>query len=874
MAEHRAESLYLSVGILAVSAGSLLLATHHYSSATAAPIIPPSALGVLLLILAAILAYAGVRKIRGNVSLWVSFYWTVSAMWCSTGINLLLEGNGVLAVLDMKYAMVPGVVAFFLGLLMIGIVGILQKEAVLALMAVTLSLSGIHEIVLFYDQVVGSSAIACNYLIVTLLGLYFIGGRFLYSCSRGQVSLPGTDLSSFKDKEQGSARGSGIMPLTAMSLILNMVASSVFACRLLGIIDRLFVGQVAWLWMAAVYQTGICILSYRSYCTLDATHFAFFSILRYAEGFSLLYQILNTSEFSYPLPLSVVFAILFSVLALFTSIQSLAQSAYLLFYVAYCIALACNPHGFFHGGSQGVNVAIYIVSAVMLLICLYNSKSPTKIPTGEGAIKKLFTSNTYFKLRQHKDIHEPFLGHSKYGDADALAYASSILAVFAMTMPGNPDDPLVTVVLPWVVVAGGIYNLICGAVAFSRGKTLESSAFMLYGVMWVIWGISRYSGIYITSRGFNTAVGIICFMLFNTFIVFSTFFLSKAWFIYSLSFQLILISFLLDSVNALPMGYDIAVTIIFGLVGFYCFLATLFNSTMEAPQIPVGTPFIKISGFSNERSKCPHLVASRTSSVRQIAEIMKNGGICGIPTDTVYVLVAACNQPEAVERAYKTKRQAQDRPMSLWISSLEQLKPAKHLFSPLLWDFMEAAWPSSISLVIPRGPWLDVLGAKDSSTYIGTPQSIAIRIPDCSVTTHLIDMVGPIAVTSANPSGEADTTHHNQVYAKLGEKVDGVLCDGASPENIASTVVNCTKLESGDIAFFRVGIVPKSQVLQILSRVQENHKKGHVNGGFSHSQEDLTGRSMEPNGNPGQETGRPGGGSQSHDNNGFIMEEK
>lgn len=99
--------------------------------------------------------------------------------------------------------------------------------------------------------------------------------------------------------------------------------------------------------------------------------------------------------------------------------------------------------------------------------------------------------------------------------------------------------------------------------------------------------------------------------------------------------------------------------------------------------------------------------------------------------------------------------------------------------------------------------------------------------------------MGPIAVTSANPTGEADTTHHNQVYAKLGNKVhrwfpflnihsythretkmslaqilqvDGVLCDGPSPENIASTVVDCTKIESGQIGFFRVGLIPKSKV--------------------------------------------------------------
>lgn len=110
---------------------------------------------------------------------------------------------------------------------------------------------------------------------------------------------------------------------------------------------------------------------------------------------------------------------------------------------------------------------------------------------------------------------------------------------------------------------------------------------------------------------------------------------------------------------------------------------------------------------------------------------MKNGGICGMPTDTVYVLVAACNQPNAVVKAYKcvyivmivvilhslmqshysviavfdvrVKKQAEDRPMSMWISSIKQLEPVRHLLSPLLLDFMEAAWPSSISMVIPRG---------------------------------------------------------------------------------------------------------------------------------------------------------------------------
>jgi tRNA A37 threonylcarbamoyladenosine synthetase subunit TsaC/SUA5/YrdC len=66
------------------------------------------------------------------------------------------------------------------------------------------------------------------------------------------------------------------------------------------------------------------------------------------------------------------------------------------------------------------------------------------------------------------------------------------------------------------------------------------------------------------------------------------------------------------------------------------------------------------------------------------------------------------------------------------------------------------------------GEWVKHLGLGESEKYVGRPDSIAIRIPDSTITCHLIDQCGPIAVTPANPTGEGDTTHHFQVLAKLG----------------------------------------------------------------------------------------------------------
>ncbi|XP_029296765.1 uncharacterized protein LOC115014216 isoform X2 [Cottoperca gobio] len=811
-------SLHVSVGILGISGGSLLLLVNNYTSSSKTDFIPYTALGILLLVIAVLLAYAG--------------------------LVYILAGQGVLHPSELRYSLVPGLAAFTLALLIIGGVAVVVKKVVLVLIAVGIGLACAHQIAGLSAAGFGQSATAANYLLVFLVCVYFGFGRLLSTITDGKVEPPATGLK--KKSELKTEQNQGCSDAVSVGLVMNLLSASVLACPLLGVVPKLFIGHVPWLWTAGVFQLGMCVLFFRGMDTLAATFYAFTALLKFAEGYSALLSFYSIEPFS-PVPFPAVFSVLFSILALFSCQKSLLEGLYQLFFAAYCIAIAAQPQGFFQGGTQGVQGAIFVFSAYMLLIITFNMVSTTMIPTGQGCFKALVARMPGLTLRVHdKELHAPYLGYSKYADAEVLGHACSVLAAFAMSDTVGDRNPLSVLILPWVVVAGGVLQLFCGSVAFARGKTFESTVFYLYGVMWAVWGLTRYGGLYGETRSFQVAVGIISFMLFNCLVTAAALLLNVAWFVYALTFQLILISFLLDAVGALPYGYDIGVTIIFGLVSFYCFLAHIFNSTFQSPQIPLGKSLVKLSGVGGGADVCPHVSARKATSVLQIAEIMKNGGICGMPTDTVYVLVAACNRPDAVIKAYKVKKQAEDRPMSLWISSIKQLEPVRHLLSPLLLDFMEAAWPSSISMVIPKGPWMDIFGLGDAAKHIGTPQSIAIRNPDCSVATHLINLVGPIAVTSANPTGEADTTHHNQVYAKLGKKVDGVLCDGPSPENIASTVVDCTKIETGHIGFFRVGLIPKSKVLQIFEEVQMRCRHGQTNPAFEydlHLSDTLTDKS-------------------------------
>lgn len=542
---------------------------------------------------------------------------TISALWCGSGLVYILLGQAVLQPTELRSALIPGLAAFTLAFLILSGVAVLAKKTVLFLVALGIFLACAHQIASLSVAGFGQSATAACYLVVCLVCFYFGSARLLSTVSHGRVSLPGTGL---KDKISVSA-GSQLVCNDAVlvGLVMNLLSASVIVCPLLGVVPQLFFGHVPWLWTAGVFQLAVVVLSYRAMDTLSATFYGFTALLRFAEGYSALlsfYSILPSSTIPFP----VVFAVLFSVLALFTCEKGLLEGMYQLFFVAYCIAIAAQPQGFFQGGPQGVQGAIFVISACTLAIITFNMVSTRKIPMGQDYFKAAVTKMQGLTLKvPSRELHNPYLGYSKYADAEVLGHACSVLAAFAITASVGNRDPLSMLILPWVVVAGGALQLLCGSVAFSRGKTFESTIFILYGVMWTVWGLTRYGGLYGQIRGFNIAVGIIGFLLFNTLVTIAALFLSVTWFAYTLSFQLIIISFLLDAVGSLPYGYDIGVTIIFGLISFYCFLSNIFNSRFESPQMPLGKPLIKISGIGGGADICPHLPAHKATSVQQIA---------------------------------------------------------------------------------------------------------------------------------------------------------------------------------------------------------------------------------------------------------------
>ncbi|EMP32010.1 Putative tRNA threonylcarbamoyladenosine biosynthesis protein YwlC [Chelonia mydas] len=230
--------------------------------------------------------------------------------------------------------------------------------------------------------------------------------------------------------------------------------------------------------------------------------------------------------------------------------------------------------------------------------------------------------------------------------------------------------------------------------------------------------------------------------------------------------EVLIICFLLFTVEHLPVPLEIVMLSIFGAICIYGATASLANCIFGKDLIMMGPPLFRVE-MTKEDTKdpppcfCPS--SHRTSSLRSIANLLNEGAVCGVPTDTVYALAASCKQPEAIEKIYRIKDRPQEKPICIFISNLDQLRAAAPPFSPLLWDFMENVYPGGIGCIIKKGEWLK---------------------------------------------------------KRLGHKLEGVLCDGESNEVVASTVVNCTKIDEGGITILREGCVPAAKVRQIFERVK------------------------------------------------------
>lgn len=171
--------------------------------------------------------------------------------------------------------------------------------------------------------------------------------------------------------------------------------------------------------------------------------------------------------------------------------------------------------------------------------------------------------------------------------------------------------------------------------------------------------------------------------------------------------------------------------------------------------------------------------------VVQAVAALQRGQLVVLPTDTVYGLAADAFSPAAVELLLAAKGRGRDMPVPVLVGARHGLDGLAADVTPEMRRLVEAFWPGPLTLIVPAAPSL----AWDLGETRGT---VAVRMPQHPVALEVLETTGPLAVSSANRTGQPPPTTAEEAKSQLGEVVAVYLEAGPTPAAVASTILDLT----------------------------------------------------------------------------------
>ena len=176
-----------------------------------------------------------------------------------------------------------------------------------------------------------------------------------------------------------------------------------------------------------------------------------------------------------------------------------------------------------------------------------------------------------------------------------------------------------------------------------------------------------------------------------------------------------------------------------------------------------------------------------TDKLRHVGEVLRRGGLCGMPTETVYGLAANALDETAVRRIFEAKGRPQDNPLIVHISRIEEWPALVREIPPDALALAEAFWPGPLTIILPKGDCIP------DAVTCGL-DTVAVRMPSHPIARAIIRAAGiPLAAPSANLSGKPSPTTASHVLHDMDGRIDLIVDGGDCSVGVESTVVTlCT----------------------------------------------------------------------------------
>ena len=196
-----------------------------------------------------------------------------------------------------------------------------------------------------------------------------------------------------------------------------------------------------------------------------------------------------------------------------------------------------------------------------------------------------------------------------------------------------------------------------------------------------------------------------------------------------------------------------------------------------------------------------------TNDLNKAAQLLTQGELVAIPTETVYGLAGNALNPAAVAKIFAVKNRPTFNPLITHTNSWEKIKSYVQSVPPIAEQLAEQFWPGPLTMLLPKTDRIpDIVTA-------GLDR-VAVRIPRHPLTQALLAQLDfPLAAPSANPFGYISPTEAAHVVEQLGEKIPYILDGGKCSVGVESTIVG---FEEERVIVYRWGGVSEEELQRVV----------------------------------------------------------
>ena len=202
----------------------------------------------------------------------------------------------------------------------------------------------------------------------------------------------------------------------------------------------------------------------------------------------------------------------------------------------------------------------------------------------------------------------------------------------------------------------------------------------------------------------------------------------------------------------------------------------------------------------------------RSAALTAAADAISSGKCIVLPTDTVYGIGASALQPAAITRLLDAKQRGREMPPPVLIAEPAMLGALTDDVPYFASKLADQFWPGALTIIVRAQDSLDF----DLGETHGT---IAVRVPDNEFTRELLRHTGPLAVSSANVSGQDAALNIDDAIEMLDDTVAVYLDDGPAIGGVASTIVDFSVTSTGQI--LRKGALSFDELVEWASQLKD-----------------------------------------------------